>query len=127
MKPDLVVIGDSVLSASARATKGGTTDKKKRSHCDIAQKSGTSISAALVSAAASQVRQYFEHGYYPSGEKNAKDAFSRKNLWGSTVKAVLIAGATPLLDFRKGGRLGTNEGYGSLILSNVLPFKDDNQ
>jgi len=56
-----------------------------------------------------------------------KDAFSRKNLWGSTVKAVLIAGATPLLDFRKGGRLGTNEGYGSLILSNVLPFKDDNQ
>ena len=71
------------------------------------------------------VRQYFQQGFYPSGEKSDDGEF-RKDLWGSTVKAVLIAGATPLTDVDVGGRLGTNEGYGSLILNNVLPFKDDN-
>lgn len=72
------------------------------------------------------VRQYFQEGFYPSGEAS-KDGEFAKDLWGSTVKAVLIAGATPLADAQKGGRLGTSEGYGSLILNRVLPFKDDNQ
>jgi len=92
----------------------------------VTKMSGTSVSAALVTAAAAQVRQYFQDGFYPSGEMS-KDGEFVKDLWGSTVKAVLIAGATPLADSQKGGRLGTSEGYGSLILNEVLPFKDDNQ
>jgi hypothetical protein len=105
------------------------TDRKLLSHCDITQKSGTSVSAALVSAAAAQVRQYFKKGYYPSGEKTDKKDGAEfvDDLWGSTVKAILIAGSAPLTDVQSGGKLGTSEGYGSLILNNVLPFKDDNQ
>lgn len=72
------------------------------------------------------VRQYFEAGFYPSG-KASKDGEFKQDLWGSTVKAVLIAGAAPLADTLTGGRFDTSEGYGSLILSKVLPFKDDNQ
>ena len=54
MKPDLLAIGDSVLSASSKVTEGITLDRKLLSHCDITQKSGTSVSAALVTAAAAQ-------------------------------------------------------------------------
>ena len=77
----------------------------------------------------SAVRQYFKKGYYPSGEKTDKKDGAEfvDDLWGSTVKAILIAGSAPLTDVQSGGKLGTSEGYGSLILNNVLPFKDDNQ
>merc|ERR1712226_1302538 len=92
----------------------------------MGKKSGTSISAALVTSAAASVRQYFQQGYYPSGEESGDGQF-REDLWGSTVKAILIAGSTPLVDQQKGGQLGTNEGYGSLILNRVLPFEDDDQ
>ena len=75
------------------------------------------------------VRQYFKKGYYPSGEASDKKDGAEfvDDLWGSTVKAILIAGSAPLTDVQSGGKLGTSEGYGSLILNNVLPFKDDNQ
>merc|ERR1739848_911452 len=106
-----------------RVSSVGVSHGSKMSHCVTTKKSGTSVSTALVSAAAAQVRQYFQRGFYPSGEKSGDGEF-RKDLWGSTVKAVLIAGATPLTDADEGGRLGTSEGYGSLILNNVLPFKD---
>jgi len=122
MKPDVLAIGESVLGPSSTGTDKAAT----MSHCDIVRKTGTSVSAALVTAAAAEVRQYFQEGYYPSGAPSDDGEF-REDLLGSTVKAVLIAGAAPLSDQRSGGALGTSEGYGSLVLANVLPFSDDNQ
>lgn len=49
LKPDLVAMGDSVFGPRSK----GTTTKPD-SHCETTQKSGTSVSAALVTAAAAQ-------------------------------------------------------------------------
>lgn len=114
LKPDVLAIGQYVYSAASTGTESEVT----LSHCGVVEKSGTSIAAAIVSGAAALVRQYFRLGKNPGTVGN--DLSLKSNLWGSTVKAVLIAGSFPVD--------GSNprQGFGGVILRNVLPFENDN-
>lgn len=112
-KPDVVAIGEHVYSAASR----GTTATPEPSHCGVTEQSGTSIATALVSGAAAMVRQYFRTGQNPGTEGN--DASLQTDLWGSTVKAVLVTASVPLAGTSKAG-------FGAVVLGQVLPFEDDN-
>lgn len=52
MKPDLIAIGESTISAQSRGTGKGKATVK--SHCTTTTKSGTSVATAVVTAAAAQ-------------------------------------------------------------------------
>ena len=56
--------GDSLLSSFKSGSLTGVMDA-----CATGRLLGTSMSAPVVAGAATLVRQYFQAGYYPSGER----------------------------------------------------------
>jgi hypothetical protein len=108
---------------------------------------GTSYSAAYVTGAGAIIRDYFQQGFYPSGNRTTADRMP--SLSGALVKAALVASANfheesgvmgyPTVTDRmigqaRGGNLGvvsgTNvgvlvnneQGFGRVQLSSVLPI-----
>jgi subtilisin family serine protease len=55
---------------------------------------GTSMAAPVVTGSVTLVRQYFVDGFYPSGAKEAADAYTPS---GPLVKAALLGGASNML------------------------------
>lgn len=49
------------------------------------------MATPVAAGTAAIVRQYFEDGYYPTGERNPSDAIDNPS--GALIKAVLINGA----------------------------------
>jgi subtilisin family serine protease len=90
-KPDILAAGKAVLSAGALPYIFGECDPNKipeaGSKADgVLSLQGTSMATPVVSAAAAIIRQYFEQGFYPTGEK--VEANIVENPSGALIKAV---------------------------------------
>lgn len=119
MKPDVLAPGSNV-QVPVEDLAG------KKAHCEVAEVSGTSVSAGFIGGAATLVREYFERGYYPKGVETSSDKIS--NVSAATIKAVLVNSARqrPVV-VREGVTCKTTDktGHGSVHLENSLPFEDN--
>ena len=112
IKPDIVAPGTSTVSASGNsnnnaAVQAGTTKAL----------SGTSMASPTVVGGAALMRQYFEDGFYPRGERTAGDELS---ISGVLNKAFLLNGTRVL------GTWPSNIfGWGRIHLDGSLYFDGD--
>ena len=79
---------------------------------------GTSFSAPVVSGSAALIRQYFEEGWFPCGQKGCGEPILPS---GSLMKAVLVNGAQSLLGIQK-----VPGGYQPAVIDTVNDY-DHNQ
>jgi hypothetical protein len=110
-KPDLVAVGDDVVSSDLVTA------------ADLAvftSSCGASYAAPHVAAAAALVRQYFTEGWYPRGKKTPKDAVTPS---GALLKAVLLNATVDLTGVP--GYPSAKEGWGRLELDKTLHFDGD--
>eukprot|EP01080_Neovahlkampfia_damariscottae_P011694 gene11694-4928_t len=136
IKPDIVTVGDFVLSSRARGTVAANKCEANQKMQDImTKKEGTSMSSPVAGAAAALIRQYYVDGYYPTGEKVPGNGF---NPSAALVKATIIHSAKLLdgyifllskrlwwhLRYQNGQRFQLAsplmQGYGRIELNNVL-------
>lgn len=106
-KPEVALPGIGIVSA-------GT------STCSTASLSGTSMASPAVTGCAALVREYYEHGYYPSGAAAAVDDFVPT---AALVKATLINGSQDMTGVA--GYPSTTEGWGRILLHDALHFTGD--
>eukprot|EP00276_Gloeochaete_wittrockiana_P000784 CAMPEP_0184670316 /NCGR_PEP_ID=MMETSP0308-20130426/81712_1 /TAXON_ID=38269 /ORGANISM="Gloeochaete witrockiana, Strain SAG 46.84" /LENGTH=920 /DNA_ID=CAMNT_0027117013 /DNA_START=845 /DNA_END=3607 /DNA_ORIENTATION=+ len=109
-KPDVIAPGVNVVSARSDGN-------PLSENCDTATKLGTSMAAPFVAGSAALVRQYFQDGYYPSGEPNPANSFSPSN---SLVKAMIIHSAVALPGTQTPD---ANQGFGVVRLNAALYIK----
>lgn len=118
-KPDVVAPGYYIYSAKSQGTKG----KPVCSNDIIMADAGTSMSTPVVAASAGLVRQYFQDGYYPKGQKNSGPSV---NPSAALLKAMLISSSVSLDGDMYGNKLDSipsiDQGYGQIKLDNVLYF-----
>lgn len=107
-KPEIMAPGCNTTSANA-----GTT-------CGVTNLTGTSMSCPAIAGSALLVRQYFTEGFYPSGAANASDAFTPS---GALMRAAIMNGGVDMTGMA--GYPGVIEGWGRLLLDNVLYFSGD--
>lgn len=101
-KPDLAAPGCAVWSAVGDA-------------CGVQSMSGTSFAAPAVAGAALLVREYFEAGYYPSGQRGGSAGFTPT---AALLKAALINSAVDLTAVP--GSPSELEGWGRPVLDRAL-------
>lgn len=106
-KPDLMAVGCGIQSATV-STPCGTGP---RSAC------ATSYATPHVAAAAALVRQYFAEGWYPTGAPEPHHAFIPS---GALLKAMLVDSTIDMTGIT--GYPSNQEGWGLILLSNVLAF-----
>ncbi len=80
---------------------------------------GTSMATPAVAGCAALARQYFENGWYPSGEEVPGDGL---NPSAALIKACLMNSAT---DIASADIPNYNEGWGRVLLDDVLFFDGD--
>jgi Subtilase family len=107
-KPEIYAPGQNIVSA--------------KTSCGTTTKSGTSMAAPAIAAAASMVRQYYLDGFYPTGTKNSSDSFTPT---GSLIKATLLNGTVDMTG--PAGYPGKREGWGRLLLDDALYFAGDSR
>lgn len=106
IKPDVVAPGHNVLSAASERT------------CAITSQSGTSMATPVCAGSVALVRQYFREGFYPSGEKNAADAFIPS---GALLKAIIVHSGRQMMGNVRGDSYpGIVQGFGRVDLDSVL-------
>jgi len=129
IKPDLVAPGTHIVSARARGPgvggAGAHCGRPGSPHPALITKSGSSMAAAQMAAAALVVRQYFADGWYPSGKPEATNGFqpSAALLRGALIaSAVAPRGAYAFQDRNVALGNTPNEaaGYGAAQLSRLL-------
>lgn len=106
-KPEIYAPGCDTVSAS-------------NSTCGTTSLSGTSMACPAVSAGGLLVRQYYTEGFHPSGTANAADAFVPT---GALIRATLLNGTVDMTGVA--GYPSNAEGWGRLLLDNVLYFPAD--
>lgn len=118
IKPDLV--------GPARVMSGDVDFDENPNTCDTTRQGGTSWSSPSIAGAAALARQYYAEGFYPSGARNAADAFTPS---AALLKATLIASARRVPFRREGtttvatGPVPSNEqGWGFPVLDDALHF-----
>jgi len=90
---------------------------------------GTSMSTPAVSGALALIRQYFREGFYPTGEKNPRDAILKPS--GALLKAILLNGGQRLFAVDNGIFSETypsvpydnRQGFGRVSLIDTLYLK----
>lgn len=105
-KPDLVAPGCSVFSAYPFGA-----------GCPTVFSSGTSMATPAVSGAAAIARQYFMEGWHHTGSANPGEGFVPS---GALLKAVLVAGASDVID--EPGWPSARQGWGRVNLGGSLPL-----
>jgi hypothetical protein len=108
-KPDLAAVGCGIDGAVVNT--GCSTS---------ARPCATSYATPNAAAAAVLVRQYFQEGWYPSGEKEPKNAF---NPTGALLKAVLLNSTVDMTG--TAGYPSNAEGWGLIRLDRTLTFRGD--
>ena len=137
IKPDIIAPGRHILSAGARPDLYGECDGaeeptvgkdiNKQDGLDFSQ--GTSMSTPVVAGAAAMVRQYFQDGYYPTGEADPADSLTPT---GSLIKAILLNGGTAMTGVDHVNSITPSspydgaQGFGLLSLINSLPLAGKN-
>lgn len=128
-KPDIISVGEYLLSAGARPDIVGECDPSDGSiprvtttNDGLASKRGTSMATPVVSGTAAIVRQYFEEGYYPTGVQNESNSHDPT---GALIKAVLLNGAQNLyfVDNSKHTEIkphDNNQGFGRMSLQDSV-------
>lgn len=109
VKPDVLAPAANTSAASDRMLGTGG--------CETDTGAGTSYAAPLVAGAAALVRQYFEEGYYPSGQATPGDGFSPS---AALMKATLIASAAQMA--RTSPIPSFDQGWGRIQLDRALRF-----
>jgi subtilisin-like proprotein convertase family protein len=107
-KPEIFAPGCSIVSA-----RNGNT-------CSTRTLTGTSMACPAVAGAGALVRQYFEEGFYPSGEAVPAAALVPS---AALVRAVLLNSATDMTNI--GGYPSNQEGWGRVVLEDALYFAGD--
>ncbi len=112
IKPDIVAPGSSTVSAAGNSNNSGTVQAGTTKPL-----SGTSMASPTVVGGAALMRQYFEDGFYPRGERTAGDELS---ISGVLNKAFLLNGTRVL------GTWPSNTfGWGRIHLDGSLYFDGD--
>jgi len=109
-KPDIVAPGATITSSQAGTTTG------------VFSLGGTSMAAPAVASALGLARQYLREGRQQDGLPNANFGFVPT---GALLKAITIAGGQDITTVS--GWPSTREGFGRLILDNVLSFNGESQ
>jgi hypothetical protein len=136
VKPDIVTIGEQVVSSFSRGTVLGEKCRSSFLPSDnLVGLEGTSMASPLAGSAATLIRQYFQDGYYPSGKP---DSHKRFNPSAALVKAMMIHSARQIdgllyllsqqlwwpLTYKDGHRFSLHssyhQGFGRIELNNVL-------
>merc|ERR1719444_332580 len=87
------------------------------------------MSAPVVAGAAAMVRQYFQDGYYPTGEADPANSLTPT---GSLIKAILLNGGTAMTGVDHVNSITPSspydgaQGFGLLSLINSLPLAGKN-
>ena len=123
IKPDLV--------GPARVISGDIDFDKNPNTCDVTRQGGTSWSSPSVAGAAALVRQYYTEGFYPTGARNAANAFTPS---AALLKATLIASARRV-PYRREGLIDVDtlpvpsneQGWGFPVLDDALHFAGESR
>lgn len=116
-KPDIYAPGQGIVSATATTA------------CGTQACGGSSMATPAVAGAAALVRQYYTEGWYPSGTRQPHHAFVPS---GALLKATLLNGTRDMNGSDAAGNAaalngypGNLEGWGQLVLDDVLFFPAD--
>ena len=100
-KPDVLAPGHYILSAGAKPQEVGECDpavgavEPGESKDGLLSMEGTSMAAPALAGAAAIIRQYFNQGYYPSGQRNVNDIIDNPS--SALIKGVIMNGAQYVL------------------------------
>ncbi|MFO8109770.1 MAG: S8 family serine peptidase, partial [Thermoplasmata archaeon] len=104
----------------------GIVTSSERSEDGYATMGGTSMSTPGIAGQVSQVRQYYEEGWYPMGYANPGDGFNPSN---ALVKATMINGAREISGdgaYHNGNEFpSADQGFGRSELDRSLYFEWD--
>eukprot|EP01041_Mallomonas_annulata_P005578 gene5578-11237_t len=124
IKPDVVVPGQGLMSATGRnATERGAS-------CNAAYSSGTSMATPIVSGAALLIKQYLENSSYWSVWCNVTyracprvSKSSHSHVSGTLIKAALLLSGEPLSYVTPDIYTpDSSQGWGQVLLANLLPI-----
>lgn len=114
IKPDVTIPGSGIISAD-------NDGNVESDNCSTRSMSGTSMACPTAAGLATLVREYFDKGFYPTGEADATNAFEPS---AALVKAAVIASAAPMENL--GAPVPSDEqGWGRILLDDVLFFPGD--
>src|SRR6267143_505869 len=119
IKPDIMAPGVALWSAEGLDPSGDGTG--------YFQLSGTSMATPTIAGSAVLVRQYYMDGWYPTGSKNAGNAFTPS---AALIKATMINSAREMTGAGAYGNgenryPNDNQGFGRLTLDDALFFQGD--
>jgi len=134
LKPDILAYSVNITSSTisfesdTKCDKTGLSDEIIRNDDNYLERGGTSLAAPHVAAAAAQIRQYFQDGWYkPIDASGERRVVNFDTIYGTLIKAVLLNASVPLPGRESYPFPG--DGWGRLQLNRTLyfdPGEDEN-